>query len=336
MVWGAIAGIGLAGFWGALTEQLGGSAKRTAPVLLVAFIPLVFNWSWADRGGDYAARDWAYDLLMSVEPYGILFTNGDNDTFPLWYVQEVEEVRKDVTVIVVQYLYTQWYLGQLQELTVPERQRPFDPEFAMGLYDVPDGVPPSPISSLTAEETSTVYGGALPQDFQVPIGPVAVEYPAGTRFDRAQTLAVRIITDSIEERPIYFASTGGLIRELGLAPWGVRYGLTTKLVMRDLGDPEQSAGLTQGSADLSPEWWDVDFNLRLVKDIYMFRGLRDRAIWQDNSTTNIPLHFQFLFTQLADAALNAGKDEDLVTDLAEQAHGFRITAAGGLKFVEDE
>jgi Protein O-mannosyl-transferase TMEM260-like len=335
MVWGAIAGIGLAGFWGALTEQLGGSAKKAAPVLLVAFIPLLFNWSWASRSGDYAARDWAYDLLMSVEPYGILFTNGDNDTFPLWYAQEVEGVRKDVTVIVVQYLYTEWYLGQLQELTVPERQRPFDPEFAMGIYEAPDGVPADPITSLTVDQASTVYGGSLPDDFRVPIGPVAVEYPAGTVFDRAQTLAVRIITDSIDERPIFFASTGGLIQELGLARWGVRYGLTTKLVMRDLSDPEVSADYTMGSVDLSPEWWDVDRNLKLVNDVYMYRGLRDREIWQDNSTTNIPLHYQFLFTQLADAALNAGMEEDLVTKLAEQARAFRITAAGGLKFVLD-
>jgi hypothetical protein len=59
-------------------------------VLALALIPLVLNWSYASPRGDYAARDWAYNLLQSVEPYGVLFTNGDNDTFPLWYLQEVE------------------------------------------------------------------------------------------------------------------------------------------------------------------------------------------------------------------------------------------------------
>ena len=56
--------------------------------------PALLNWSWASRRNDYAARDWAYNLLISVEPYGVLFTNGDNDTFPLWYVQEVEGIRQ--------------------------------------------------------------------------------------------------------------------------------------------------------------------------------------------------------------------------------------------------
>ena len=151
-VWGMCAGIGLTGLWGWLSERMGGgdAAKGrlySSPVLLIALLPLVFNWSWASRSGDYAARDWAFDLLQSVEPYGILFTNGDNDTFPLWYLQEVEEVRQDVTVVVVQYLFTPWYLAQLQRHTTPERQRLYDP--TASIYPAPDAPPSAPIVSLT-------------------------------------------------------------------------------------------------------------------------------------------------------------------------------------------
>ncbi|HEX9709403.1 MAG TPA: DUF2723 domain-containing protein, partial [Candidatus Thermoplasmatota archaeon] len=117
-VWGLWAGIGIASIWQWLGDRLGGLA-RGAPVLAVAALPLLLNASWASRADDHSARDWAYNLLMSVEPYGVLFTNGDNDTFPLWYIQEVEGVRRDVTVIVTSYLNTDWYTRQLRDLTTP-------------------------------------------------------------------------------------------------------------------------------------------------------------------------------------------------------------------------
>src|SRR5947208_839969 len=81
-----------------------------APVLLVAFVPLVANWQHAQRRGDYTTAAFAHDLLNSVEPYGVLVTYGDNDTFPLWYAQEVEGIRKDVTVAVLSLLNTDWYV----------------------------------------------------------------------------------------------------------------------------------------------------------------------------------------------------------------------------------
>ena len=97
-LWGLMAGIGIACLWERATRKSARSLVATSPVLGLALIPLLLNISWASRSGDYSARDWAHNLLMSVEPYGLLFTNGDNDTFPLWYLQEVEGIRRDVTV----------------------------------------------------------------------------------------------------------------------------------------------------------------------------------------------------------------------------------------------
>ena len=59
------------------------------------------------------ARDFAHDILQSVEPYGILITAGDNDTFPLWYAQEVEGIRPDVTLANLSLMNTEWHLRQL-------------------------------------------------------------------------------------------------------------------------------------------------------------------------------------------------------------------------------
>src|SRR6266576_3337188 len=100
------------------------------PVLAVALIPLIGNRLTASRKGETLARDFAYDLLQSVEPYGVLVTAGDNDTFPLWYAQEVEGIRKDVTVLNLSLANTDWYVRQLQARPVTR----FDSLHAPAMY----------------------------------------------------------------------------------------------------------------------------------------------------------------------------------------------------------
>ena len=71
------------------------------------------NWNDHDRSERYLTVDSAKNLLASCAPNSILFTGGDNDTFPLWYVQEVENFRTDVRVIVLSYFNTDWYIEQM-------------------------------------------------------------------------------------------------------------------------------------------------------------------------------------------------------------------------------
>ena len=99
------------------------SEKIAAPVAgLICFIavPAVMgaeNWHDHDRSGRYLARDVAFDYLNSCAPDAILFTNGDNDTFPLWYAQEVESKRTDVRVCNLMLLNTDWYIDQMKSRT---------------------------------------------------------------------------------------------------------------------------------------------------------------------------------------------------------------------------
>lgn len=89
--------------------------SASVALVLGIFIPLQMvsqTWDDHDRSGRYAARDFAINYLESLEPNAIVFCNGDNDTFPLWYVQEVEGVRPDVRIINLSYLNSDWYANQ--------------------------------------------------------------------------------------------------------------------------------------------------------------------------------------------------------------------------------
>ena len=72
------------------------------------------TWDDHDRSHRFAARDYAINYLNSLEPNAIVFCNGDNDTFPLWYAQEVEGVRPDVRIINLSYLNSDWYANQMR------------------------------------------------------------------------------------------------------------------------------------------------------------------------------------------------------------------------------
>jgi tetratricopeptide (TPR) repeat protein len=88
------------------------------PVGLLAFTFSAFfvNFETHDRRGDYNAYDYAYNMLATVDEGGLIFTNGDNDTFPLWFIQEVKGFRKDVRVVNLSLLNTPWYIWQLKHL----------------------------------------------------------------------------------------------------------------------------------------------------------------------------------------------------------------------------
>ena len=323
-LWGLMAGLGLVWVWQWLGDRLG-NARKAAPVLAVAALPFFLNLNWANRAGDYAARNYAYDLLNSVEPYAVLFTNGDNDTFPLWYLQEVEGIRQDVTVAVVQYLATDWYPKQLRELTGPDRQRPYIP---MEGLPYEDREPPvSSVLGMTDDQLRRVGGGPLPDSFALRIGSMVVAYPAGMNLDRGHRVALSMIRSSAAERPIYFAGSTGEMANMGLNPWGVAEGLAVRLAVRSLDEPRPRS-YRQVPEELGGDWFDYDRTAQLVDDVYQYRGLRFRDVWPDMSTDNVPLQFYLLTAKLAMLSDIAG-DAEATARYGEMAQDFVVVYRGG-------
>ena len=111
-------GLGVLALFEALSKVAGEKIAAPAAGLLCLFaVPVIMgseNWDDHDRSGRYLTRDVAFNYLNSCAPNAILFTNGDNDTFPLWYAQEVEGERTDVRVCNLMLLNTDWYINQMK------------------------------------------------------------------------------------------------------------------------------------------------------------------------------------------------------------------------------
>lgn len=112
-----------------------------AATLVCLLIPIQMaseNWDDHDRSGRYLARDFGFNYLSTCEPNAIIFTNGDNDTFPLWYSQEVEGFRTDVRVCNLSYLQTDWYIDQMKRQAYESKPLPISwkkHEYIQGQHD---------------------------------------------------------------------------------------------------------------------------------------------------------------------------------------------------------
>ena len=314
-VWGLMAGLGIISLWQRVSRSSGLSLTQCAPVLALALIPLVLNFSWASRSRDHAARDWAYNLLMSVEPYGLLFTNGDNDTFPLWYLQEVEGIRRDVTVAVTSYLNTDWYVRQLRELTRPCEegedpeadptrilcQRPYtadntdvmytsDPAEAEAAGKVPivlDYAIRKPTRSIFREDLDDatidrVVRSLVPieETQQFSLGPVTATMNPGQYMYPWHQFSLAAIANSIGDRPVYFASSGSAASAFGLRQQVIRQGLAHQLWPGDPGDLFDRG--VRPNNDLSAltgvvgAWVDITRTKTLIEQVFVHRtGIPD-------------------------------------------------------------
>ena len=237
-------------------------ATVAAAVAVGIAVPLQMvsqTWDDHDRSGRYTARDFGIDYLQSLDENAIIFTNGDNDTFPLWYAQEVEGVRRDVRVVNLSYLTTDWYANQLRHPSYEDNAietfaTPADYAYDRLAYSF---VVPQTDSLVSAESSlrrlyasdSRTYGAHLMTEPNIRLevdtaaafarfginpadsasvllrhfdAPRVNMRDLGSGMTLSRTLSLDMLAHSLKngwKRPVYFASTVPSSYYLGLRPY---------------------------------------------------------------------------------------------------------------------
>ena len=317
-----------------------------ALVLSILFVPVVMlsvNYHSHDRSGNYVAWDYSYNILQSVGPNGILFTNGDNDTFPLWYLQEVENVRKDVAVVNLSLLNTPWYIKQWKEA------RPDETKF-INLTD-------KKVDEITSQLTRWEE-----RKMQVPVkndpenNEGYIEWTlkptfAGQALRVQDVMILKIIKDAGWEVPIYFAVTVSQSNRIGLDPYLDMQGLTFQLKSHKTSPVDQEMMYKNLMTKIGPDDWSSGFTMagfnsqndngytnwsREYQPGYMFRNLGNKETYYNDQIIRLLQNYRSAYMQLAvtyymDYQQEKRKktpDEYVLTDLSEKA----ITVLDQMRF----
>ena len=289
----------------------------------------------------------------------MLFTNGDNDTFPLWYAQEVEGVRQDVTVIVMSYLNTSWYAKQLRDLTAPCKpnqnpyadstvvicQRPYNARLGPKVYTndlvkspaalafAPPGQRP-PTKTILPMTNAQIDQIASAAPFRLSESQVftASRIQSVLRADEvmlpADMFLAFIIKEAIEDRPVYFATTTEAYRELGLENHVLRQGVAFKLINGPI-QPDLARGILPMPAELVPvsgPFVDLPRTAELVHNVFVeHESFPDKfTAWVDIATQQIPLYYGYTHYTLAQAYAQVGDSIRAEQEAAQVNRYFRL------------
>jgi hypothetical protein len=284
-----------------------------------------------NRKDNYVAWDYGYNLLNSCEPNGIIFTNGDNDTFPLWYLQEVENLRKDVKVVNLSLLNTPWYIDQLMK---QEPKLDFDfsnNSFKNDIYLLDPWYATEASFNLCSKTFSEGEWNNLECNLQVEdsilrfnIRPTLIG-----RLLRVQDyMILKIINDIGYKRPIYFAATVANNNQLGLEKYLVMEGMTYRLNFESnnsssytINYDKMKKNLTKSSlnkiiytANNYSDYMNTD------EGIYQYRNLDNPKIYFNDNIERLVQNYRIGFIRLAQYDIDRNKfkeAESLINEMNE-------------------
>jgi hypothetical protein len=257
----------------------------------------VLNGSAASRRGQTFAEDYAIDMLNSVEPGGVLFTGGDNDSFPLWFVQQVLGVRRDVSVVLLPYLSTDWYPREILART----SEPYDSARGPAIYrGMHTPAAAKSLLNLTRQQADAIPPRVETFDARsVRLADFTIDIPPST-VPRDVVFMLRIIQDAGADRPIYFSRGAGsaAIDQL-LSSHMITQGLARKLVANPASVPGAASDGAGGHID-------VPRTMALWKSFRAPAALERQGLWADAASANTPYLYLRLGTQLTTALAKTG------------------------------
>lgn len=251
------------------------AALAAVVCLLVPIGLLQNNYFERDRSGDFIAHDYASNILSSCEPDAILFTNGDNDTYPLWFLQYVEGFRRDVRVVNLSLLKTPWYVKQLRDL---------EPRL------------PIPLTDERIESEVVARRWEYESDIQLAEGAVVVKAEdipltqipmAGRRIPilESHTFMIWYLLSKYDwQRPIYFAVTVPERNMGGLRSYLSMEGMVYRLVRQH-----------------APGQFDAGLTSRHLLENYRYSGISDSTIYKDPVAQRLISNYLVIFEGLVRA-----------------------------------
>lgn len=280
-----------------------------AAIVLISFlVPCISNYKEHDRSGLWVPWDYAYNLLNSCRPNAILFTNGDNDTFPLWFAQEVAGIRKDVRVVNLSLGNTDWYIKQMLDnepiLKLSYDKKTIDsdmvldnssaqnPNHSVGTWvNRANRLMPqlkSRIEQMEGQELSPADSvKLLTFKTHYQIWDAFTEWASRTRSGMMLTQHKLVLDLALQnmDKPIEISTTVGTSNFMGLEKYMVQEGLVYNLVKGDL-NPKRNE-------------FDAAYAAGLIDSVFKFRGLGDGTAFINEETSRLLSSYVSLYLQIS-------------------------------------
>jgi len=318
-----------------LSKKISTISTITICLIFVPGIMASENWDDHDRSNRYTARDVASNYLNSCAKNAIIFTNGDNDTFPLWYAQEVEGIRTDVRVVNLSLFNTDWYIDQMKRAAydadpIPSQlswekykqgTRDYLPIYDRGLGHVElkevmkfisDDSPQSKIPTsrgktdycptnklkLTIDKEKIIKLGLVKKEDEQNIVDEIKWSLKGQGFAKNQLMVLDILSNFNWERPIYFAITVGQDNFMGLEEYFQLEGLAYRFL------PVKNKSLDGQTGVVSTS---IMYENLINK--FKWGNMQDPKIYLDETNMRMTMNFRNNFARLADALIFKGENE---------------------------